>query len=236
MNLPGDIMIIESTYCGPSTSGQGGYVCGLLGNYIQGPAKVTLRIPPPLDRQMEVNIMDDDHVTLMDGTTLVAEARKTALELEVPTPPAYAEAQTASKDYLGFKQHPFPRCFVCGPERAVGDGMRIFPGPVTGGRMVAAPWIPDAALSDHHGLVRHEFIWAALDCPGAFAAMREIPRTIVLGKLAVAILKDVKADARCIVIGWNMAQDGRKYHTGTAVFSESDGLCAKAKATWIELK
>jgi hypothetical protein len=229
-------MIIENKYCGPSTSGQGGYVCGMLGSFIQGPAEVTLRIPPPLDHNLEVNIMGDDHVTLMDGNTLVAEARKVDLELEVPSPPAYAEAQTASIDYLGFKQHPFPRCFVCGPERAVGDGMRIFPGPVPGSRMVATPWIPYAELCDDHGLVRHEFIWAALDCPGAFAAMMELPRIIVLGKLAVSILKDIKADALCVVIGWNMAKDGRKYHTGTAVFSESDGLCAKAKATWIALK
>lgn len=229
-------MIIESTYCGPSTSGQGGYVCGLLGTFIQGTAEVTLRIPPPLNRHLEVNIISDDHVTLTDGDTLVAEAYKAVLEIDVPSPPAYAEAQTASKGYLGFKHHPFPRCFVCGPQRAIGDGMRIFPGPVAGGLMVAAPWIPDAALSDHLGQVRHEFIWAALDCPGAFAAMKEIPKTIVLGKLAVVILKDIKADARCVVIGWNMAQEGRKYHVGTAVFSEIDGLCAKAKATWIELK
>jgi hypothetical protein len=236
MNPPGDIMIIESTYCGPSTSGQGGYVCGLLGTYIQGPADVTLRIPPPLDREMEVNIMGHDHVTLMDGNTLVAEARKIVLELDVPAPPAYADAQTASRDYIGFKVHPFPRCFVCGPERDTGDGLRIFPGPVQGERMVAAPWTPYAALSDGNGLVRREFMWAALDCPGAFAAMMEQPRVIVLGKLAVAIMKDIKADARFIAIGWKIAQEGRKHQTGTAVFSDSGELCAKAKATWIELK
>jgi hypothetical protein len=236
MNTPEDIMIIESTYCGPSTSGQGGYVCGLLGSYIQGPAEVTLRIPPPLDRRMEVNIMGRDHITLMDGDTLVAEARKASLELDVPAPPAYDEAQTASKDYIGFKVHPFPRCFVCGPERGEGDGLRIFPGPVPGGKMVAAPWSPYAALGGDGGLVRREFVWAALDCPGAFAAMLEMPRVIVLGKLAVDVMKDIKADARCIAIGWNIAQEGRKHQTGTAVFSESGGLCAKAKATWIALK
>ncbi len=229
-------MIIESKYCGPSTSGQGGYVCGLLGGFIQGTAEVTLRIPPPLDRPLEVNIMGEGHATLMDGDTLVAEARKVALELDVPSPPAYTGAQDASKDYLGFRVHPFPRCFVCGPERDAGDGLRIFPGPVPGKKMVAAPWTPYAALEDKHGLVRPEFIWAALDCPGAFAAMLEMPRVIVLGKLAVTIMKDIRADEPCVVIGWNMAQDGRKYHTGTAVFSESDGLCAKAKATWIALK
>lgn len=229
-------MIIESMYCGPSTSGQGGYVCGLLGGFIQGTAEVTLRIPPPLDRPLEVNIMDRDHATLMDGDTLVAEARRVELELDVPSPPAYAGAQAASKDYLGFRVHPFPRCFVCGPDRDTGDGLRIFPGPVPDKKMVAAPWIPYAALGDEHGLVRPEFFWAALDCPGAFAAMMEMPRVVVLGKLAVSILKDIRADARCVVIGWNIAQDGRKYHTGTALFSESDGLCAKAKATWIALK
>ena len=211
-------------------------MCGLLGSYVKGPAEVTLRIPPPLDRHLEVNIISDDYVTLMDGDTLVAEARGTALELDVPAPPAYDEAQTASKDYLGFKVHPFPRCFVCGPERDIGDGLRIFPGPVQGGGMVAAPWTPYAALGDGRGMVRREFIWAALDCPGAFAAMLEQPVVIVLGKLAVAIMKDIKADARCIAIGWNIAREGRKHQTGTAVFSESNGLCAKAKATWIELK
>jgi len=231
-----DTMIIESTYCGPSTSGQGGYVCGLLGSYIQGPSEVTLRIPPPLDRSLEVTLTDSDHVTLMDGDTLVAEAHRVALDLDVPAPPTCAEAHTASKDYLGFKTHPFPRCFVCGPERDEGDGLRIFPGPVPGGKMVAAPWSPYAALGDGKGLVRREFVWAALDCPGAFAAMLDQPRVIVLGKLAVEIMKDIKADACCIAIGWNIAREGRKHQTGTAVFSESDGLCARAKATWIALK
>ena len=229
-------MIIEHKYCGPSTSGQGGYVCGLVGSLIQGPAEVILRIPPPLEHELEVCIIGDYQVNIMDGDTVVAEAHPVAFEMDVPAHPTYAEAQRASKDYLGFKHHPFPRCFVCGPQRAVGDGMRIFPGPVTGGRMVAAPWIPDASMSDDHGLVRPEFIWAALDCPGAFAAMGDIPRTIVLGKLAVAVLKGIRADERYTVIGWKIAEDGRKYYTGTAVFSESDGLCAKAKATWIELK
>ena len=229
-------MIIESMYCGPSTSGQGGYVCGLLGGYIQGPAEVTLRIPPPLDRELKVEMISGDHVTLTDGGRLVAEARGTAFELDVPAPPTHAEAVTASKDYLGFTVHPFPRCFVCGPERDHGDGLRIFPGRVTDGRMVAAPWSPYAALGDGKGLVRREFIWAALDCPGAFAAMLEAPRVIVLGKLAVDIMRDVRTDERCVAIGWNIATDGRKHHTGTAVFSESGALYAHARATWIALK
>jgi len=229
-------MIIESTYCGPTTSGQGGYVCGLLGGYIQGPAEVTLRIPPPLDRELKVDMISGDHVTLTDGETLVAEARKVAFELEVPEPPSFAEAVTASKGYLGFTVHPFPRCFVCGPERDVGDGLRIFAGPVPGGRMVAAPWTPYTALGDGNTMVKPEFIWAALDCPGAFAAMLEAPRVIVLGKLAVNIMKDIRTDERCVAIGWNIATDGRKHHTGTAVFSESSTLCAYAKATWIAIK
>jgi hypothetical protein len=229
-------MIIEKKYCGPSTSGQGGYVCGLIGRLIQGPAEVILRIPPPLEHELEVRMVGDYQVNIIDGDSVVAEAHPVTFEMDVPAPPTYAEAQTASKDYIGFKHHPFPCCFVCGPQRAIGDGMRIFPGPVAGGRMVAAPWISDSSMSDDHGLVKPEFIWAALDCPGAFAAMIDKPRIVVLGKLAVAVLKDIRANEQCVVIGWKIAEDGRKYYAGTAVFSESDGLCAKAKATWIELK
>jgi len=229
-------LIVGKRYCGPSTSGQGGYVCGLIGSLLEGPAEVILRVPPPLDRTLTVHLEAGDLCRMTDGDTLVAEGRRVAVEVDAPPPPSYAEAQDASKNYFGFTSHPFPECFVCGPARALGDGMRIFPGPVSGTRMVAAPWTPDASLCSGNGVVRPEFIWAALDCPGAFGAMGDMPRIIVLGKLAVSILKDVRSGERYIVTGWMIEQNGRKNHVGTAIFSESGGLCAKAKATWIELK
>ena len=37
--------------------------------------------------------------------------------------------------------------------------------------MLAAPWVPHASLDDGTGRVATEFLWAALDCAGAFAVM-----------------------------------------------------------------
>ena len=83
---------------------------------------------------------------------LIASAEPAELTLEVPRPPDYLAALEASRHYAGFNDHAFPGCFVCGPERLRGDGLRIFAGPWTGeaggdtaeaaaGR-VAAPWVP----------------------------------------------------------------------------------------------
>jgi len=46
----------------------------------------------------------------------------------------------------------------------------------------------------------------------------------------------VHAGEACTVIGWKIAADGRKHLAGTAIFDEDGELCARARATWIELK
>ncbi len=51
-------IIIDKRYCGPPNSGNGGYVCGRLARYIPGGAEVTLRAPPPLDKQLDVVATD----------------------------------------------------------------------------------------------------------------------------------------------------------------------------------
>lgn len=98
---------------------------------------------------------------------------------------------------------------------------------------MAAPWVPDGSLADATGLVRREFIWAALDCPGVIASINSAPRPILLGRLAADIKVNVMADERHIVIGWLLARDGRKHVVGSALFSESGQLMAQAKATWV---
>jgi hypothetical protein len=44
----------------------------------------------------------------------------------------------------------------------------------------------------------------------------------------------VRLNEPCVVIGWQLGQDGRKHYTGTAVFDEAGELCGLATATWIE--
>jgi hypothetical protein len=153
-----------------------------------------------------------------------------------PPSPSFQEAQDASKSYLGFTRHPFPRCFACGPQRNVGDGLRIFPGLIESRSMVAAPWLPDASLADDSHSVRAEFIWAALDCTSGLAVL-PVPegQAIVLGELSARIDGRVVAGEKYIAVGWPLSIDGRKRLAGSAIFSESGLPLAIGRALWIEV-
>src|SRR5262249_54855850 len=151
----------------------------------------------PLDEEMVVRPADGG-VEMANGDVVIATARPTqAPELVIPTPPDFAEAEKASRGYVGFRHHPYSTCFVCGPQRAAGDGLRIFPGSHPGTKLVASPWVPDASLADEAGGVRPEFQWASLDCPGAFT-FKVPPKTgMLLGELAVRLTGQVMAGERC---------------------------------------
>ena len=163
------LVFINQRFHGPPDSGNGGYSCAMIGRFIDGPVAVRLRIPPPLDAPMEVR-ENEGLVELYHKGELVASGRSANVEFDIPKPPGFAQAQAASDRYRGFVNHFYPGCFVCGPERDHGDGLRIFAGPVEQGTgpegMVAAAWIPDETLRDSSGFVAPEYIWAALDCPG----------------------------------------------------------------------
>ena len=49
-----NVLTIPPRFNGPAGVGNGGYVCGRIAAYIDGPATVTLRRPPPLDTPMQV--------------------------------------------------------------------------------------------------------------------------------------------------------------------------------------
>lgn len=77
-------------------------------------------------------------------------------------------------------------------------------------------------------------MWAALDCPGAFAFGRD-DKPLVLGTLAVKIKDTLVPGERCVVTGWPRGQEGRKFYSGTAIFGEDGRLIAVGRAIWIEL-
>src|SRR5215203_5830584 len=120
-------LVIEPRFNGPAGSANGGYTCGLVADFVDGSAEVTLRRPPPLGRPLRVD-RDGRGVVVRDGDAVVAEAVEAPFDLDVPEPPTYDEAARASSRYPGFDVHAFPTCFVCGPEREAGDGLRIFAG------------------------------------------------------------------------------------------------------------
>jgi hypothetical protein len=222
-----DTIVIEERFHGPPGSGNGGYTCGLLAPFVREPAEVTLRRPPPLDRPLRVDCTDA-RAELFDGEHLVAEAAPAAVEPpELPEPPSFAEAERAAAAYPGFERHAFPTCFVCGPARAEGDGLRIFASPVAGREaVVAAPWTPRADVG-------RELVWAALDCPGAFAVGYPDRGETLLGRLAARIESVPRAGERCVVVAWPLGEEGRKLYAATALFSETGNAHAWARATWI---
>jgi hypothetical protein len=229
---------IAPRFNGPPESGNGGYVCGLVGQHVSlagslpHAEEVTLRKPPPLGKPLRLEVRKGE-ARLLAGEELIAEGGPTLLEIEVPAPPTFFEAGLASKRYRGLTNHFFPSCFVCGTARSADDGLCIFAGPVEGG-MVAAPWVPDRSLSGSDGTVAEEFCWAAIDCPGYWAMATENLQC-VLGRMACGVTGTVRPGEQCVVIGWPLGHEGRKYHAGTALFDE-DGRCvARARQTWIRL-
>lgn len=226
-------ILIDSHFCGPPGMSNGGYVAGLVANHIDGIAEVTLRKPTPLDTDMTIIENGEGRVILKLGEDILAEAQVSSFELDVPESPTFAEAQAASGNYPGFRTHPCPGCFVCGSQRN-DDGLRIYPGAVPGKEYVATPWIPHESLTDSGTNVLPEFIWAVLDCPGAVAAADGELIPILLGKLSLHQLLNIKAANEYVVIAWLIAAEGRKYFTGTALYSTEGELCAYAKATWIK--
>jgi hypothetical protein len=220
---------IERRYRGPDESGNGGYTCGLVAALLEGDAEVTLRLPPPLETPLRVE-RDGDIVRVLDADALVAEARPAALELEAPEPVSFDVAAELSEARGDDPDHPFPHCFVCGPAREPGDALRLRPAPVGDGR-VAAVWVPTEEQAR-----RPELVWAALDCPGAFAVDPDLDRGVsVLGRLTAHVEATPEPGERCVVVGWPLGEDGRKRFAGTALFGEGERLLGLARATWILL-
>lgn len=225
------MIIIHERFQGPPKSGNGGYVCGLLSQFVDGRAvRVRLLLPAPLDTELAVRKIEGGAV-LLCGDVILAEARPEKVLLEPPTRPSYEEAEAASLRYVGFTSHWFPSCFVCGPDR--GDGLHIFPGPIEGGERVACAWIPDASVCSAGGSVSTEFLWAVLDCPGSFTFPRPRGQAIVLGEFHVELFGDVSLGESCVLVAWEIAARSRKHHTATALFGESGACRALGLATFL---
>jgi hypothetical protein len=210
---------------GPLTSANGGYASGRLAAFLDGEAaEVTLRLPPPLDRPLTVR-KDDGRALLLDGEELIAEARAVELDLEVPAPISYADAEAAGERHVRIGEEVFSECFSCGV-RSVNDGLGIYAGLVEGREPLhAAPWL----VRD----VSPEIVWAAIDCSGAYAVGAAGRGAVVLGRMTAHVEGLPSVGNRCVVLAWPLAEDGRKLYAGTALYSEAGELLARARQTWI---
>lgn len=239
--MPEPTLTIDSRYCGPPQSGNGGWTAGALvaaaKHLVAGPAEVSLRRPPPLDRTLVVRAAEEGADLLdVDDTGvehLVARVRAADADPEPVLPVSLHEASVAETRYPGLDGHPFPTCYVCGPDRA--DGMRIFPGPVPtiggGGTRVAATWTPDAAAISDHGVAE---TWAALDCAGGWAGDLE-ERLMVLASMRVRLHALPEPGLAHVVVGEARGEEGRKTWTATSLYSPDGALLGSAAQLWITI-
>lgn len=242
------VLVIPEAFRGPPQSGNGGYVCGRVARHLApaATAEVTLRSPPPLDVPMAV-AHGEDGVRVHLGDTLVAEGRAAELELEAPAAPdfdAAAACRPASPALwegvnsliAGSGVHPV--CVCCGEELTADLGLRVQAAPVPGFEGVAAAWVPHSAFDDGSGQVAPEILWTALDCPGQFAFLERdgegaVRGHALLGRFTVRIDAPVAIGERCVVTGWRLKEEGRKFEAGTALFGADGSLRAIARALWI---
>lgn len=226
---------INHRFCGPPDSANGGYFSGVLASHLDVPRRtgvcVRLQSPPPLDVTIGMERDGDAVIATHDGVTL-GRAWPQSLDLEVPSAPEWSAVVRAVEAYQGFRHRIFPRCFVCGPDRPPGDGLRIFAGALETDALLAAPWIPDPGLAGDGGVVEAPLLWAALDCPGAFTFPDFAAGPVLLGQFCVRIDGFVSAGDQVTALAWPIATAGRKHRAGTALVVNGE-IIARAEAVWI---
>lgn len=229
-------IVIDKRFCGPRQSGNGGYAAGLFAQTIDGPAAVMLKSPPPLDTPIDLRPSERGGYEAVVGDTLVGLIEPADVSVDVPHVPDDAAVTAARNNFLidADSEHLLPYCFVCGNKRDEGDGLRIFAGPAPDSPVNADFWTPSRDLADENGLVRPEFLWAALDCPSAFALRNGLGLSL-LGRLAVDIKRRPEAGEALIVAAWRTGQDGRKHYSASALYDEMGDVIAVGDAIWIEL-
>jgi hypothetical protein len=223
--MDADEIVIERRFRGPIDSGNGGYVAGLVAAYVDGPAEVTLRLPPPLETPLRVE-RGDGRVRVLHGDALVAEAEPAVVELDVPAPPTLEQAREATSRHVRFGSPGFAECYVCGQRPAGEPALRIHVGEVAGREPLhAAAWRPEETGG--------EIVWAAIDCPGAYAVGAQGRGEVVLGRMAAEVRRVPAAGEDCVVVAWPLGDEGRKFFAGTALFTAAGELLARARQTWI---
>ena len=221
-----DPVTIARRFRGPRTSGNGGYTAGVLARVLaRGAAEVTLRLPPPLDRPLALR-RDGERVLMLDGERLLAEARPGDPGVIPPVAPSWDDAVAAGRRAGGWGAPDFDECFVCGV-RAEGDGLGIHVGPVAGSvGLVATTWVARE--------VAPEIVWAAIDCPGAYALRGDGRGEPLLARVTARVERLPRDGERCVVVGWPLDEDGRKRHAATALYGEDGVPIAVSRQLWFE--
>ena len=162
--------------------------------------------------------------------------RPGAVKIDPPPLPDAVAMEKARADFIaddGMTMF-YPYCFVCGKKREAGDGLRIFAGAAAESPVNADRWTPDPSLAGADGLVAPEYLWAALDCPSAFA-LRNPESLVLLGRFTGETCRRPAPGEKLVVAAWRTGGEGRKQFSSSAIFDERGDIVAAANSVWIEI-
>lgn len=234
-------LVVAERFEGPPGCANGGYVAGWLASWLPGDGAVcvTLHRPVPLETALDVVPGEEGVLELRDAGELLVAARA-ADDLDVGPVPEVGvmAARAAAQAPEDLREHPFPRCFGCGPRRSQDEAVALHPGPLRGRHGVwATAWTPSEGLPHYDdGALAPEIVWVALDCPSSFATVPVGAPPHVLGRLSGRVDAPVRVGEEVAVVSWALDHHGRKRWGASAIVGPDGAVRALARATWIALR
>ncbi len=224
---------------GQTGIGQGGWTAARFEQTVGGPLTVSLRSPIPLETELCVVAMSDDHWQVgfdqAGEWRVVLEGRPAPRQFAQTDPVSFAAAVEARSRFRS-TDHPAPLCFSCGTHP---DSMCVHNGPLLDGTgRYATDWTPPAWVGDECGVVDAPTIWAVLDCASGFYVGQDDDRAAgVTVQYEVEVLGDVRVDRPHVVVAWNGLHpdhwDGRKRGAGSCLFDAAGTLLAQSTSFWV---
>jgi len=219
-------------YAGPPFAVNGGHLAGVLAEKAGlSRAHVEFVRPVPLDAPVQVDAADGGARVQHQGI-LLAEASPASLLHDASPAVDWKTAASAARrvDSTG---HPFPLCYVCGPDRGHGDGLHLQPGEVSPG-LVATVWLPTADQTHGCGAVPLRVVTAALDCPSAFAFLGRAEAAL-LAAMTFEVRRLPRVGERVVVTGSLRSARGRKAWATTTLATAEGETIGRAGNLWIRV-
>lgn len=226
-------IVIEPRFRGSADAAHRGYAAGKAALHAEGTVEVKLRGRVPLGHDLQVDIDPEEQVTVFDGSSLVMEVSPDAeLSIEVPASDEVIDEIFARGPVPAGRDDEHPHCFGCSLERE--DGLGIATRTVGSTGIWGTTWTPDESLPSTDGFVDDEVLWAALDCPGNFAASDaagrppEISGSPSLEAMTVQIREKVRVGEHLAVMGWTVEYGDSTVDCGTAIVDRAHRVKAYA--------
>ena len=232
-----DEVQVHRRFRGPPTSGNGGYVAGLVAEWIDGPAEVDLLAPIPLEVPLHRR-RDDAEVMLFDARPDYARGRPLddPLDFDLPGPPSRGRAGGGGDE--------LPRPAGPSDPRLLRLRHRTRPGrrPVHLSRRKPASRRGRGGMGSRRGT------------GGTRTAMS---RNAISGRCSIAPAISACASRgrwRCWresrrgssgrsrpanglrITGWELSREGRKHHAATVIHDEAGEVVALSRGAWIEIE